>query len=69
MRTNTVTDTEELNKIVLMTIQCDGQTYTYEIREQLARIYKYNMDVNKAGLNIKDNMRFHSQADLTPFLS
>lgn len=57
------------HEIVLMTVQCDGETHTYEIPQIRARQIVYDMNSQKAGLKIKDNMRFHSQADLTPFLS
>ena len=57
------------NEIVLMTVQCDGETHTYEIPQIRARQIVYDMNIQKAKLNVKDNMRFQSQADLTPFLS
>ena len=56
------------HEIVLMTIQCDGETHTYEIPQIRARQIVYNMNIEKARLNIRDNTRTRSQADLTPFL-
>ena len=56
------------HEIVLMTVQCDGETHTYEIPQIRARQIVHSMNIEKAGLNIRDNQRAHSQADLTPFL-